>query len=90
MRNDDFTTWRKEFEKVFELTGDSFDGLIATLTPEQLDVEFYSGYGGTEGFPFTAWSKDYVYFPACYDGSEWVACVSRNPDGKPTEHVGGG
>ena len=27
-------------------------------------------------------------FPA--DGAEWVGSVSRNPDGKPTEHQGGG
>jgi hypothetical protein len=31
-----------------------------------------------------------VYFPACYDGAEWVGSVSRNPDGKATRHQGGG
>ena len=90
MKHDDITTWRKEFEKAFEFTGDSMENIICTLTPDELDVEFDSGYGGTNGTPFTAWSDNYVYFPACYDGSEWISFVSRNPDGKPTEHIGGG
>lgn len=33
---------------------------------------------------------DYVYFPLCYDGSEWVGSVSRNPNGVSTMHLGGG
>ena len=53
-------------------------------------VEFNDGYGGAEGMPFTIWTKKNVFFPAVYDGAEWVACVSRNPDGVPTEHIGGG
>ena len=83
------TTWRKELEDAFKITGDSFIGLSITLSPGELDAEFDDDYGGTEGKPFTAWSKQYVYFPACYDGSEWVSWVSRNPDGRPTSHVGG-
>lgn len=57
---------------------------------EILDYEFDDGYGGTEGPSFTAWSENYVYFPACYDGSEWIATVPRNPINIATEHIGGG
>ena len=36
------------------------------------DREFDGGYGGSEGCYFTAWGELYVYFPAVYDGSEWI------------------
>jgi hypothetical protein len=60
-----------------------------TMTDEEMNKEFDSGYGGTEGVSFTVWTKNTVYFPICYDGAEWVGSVSRNPDGKSTEHQGG-
>jgi hypothetical protein len=59
------------------------------MTDEEMNKEFDSGYGGTKGVPFTVWTKNTVYFPICYDGAEWVGSVSRNPDGKSTEHQGG-
>lgn len=34
--------------------------------------------------------KKSVYFPLCYDGSEWVGRVTRNPDGKATDHQSDG
>lgn len=72
-------------------SGDIWVDVVAcTLTDAELDVEFDSGYGGTEGKPFTLWTKRYVYFPVCYDGAESVGFASRDPDGKPTEHWGGG
>jgi hypothetical protein len=83
------TTWRQELENACELTKDNFDSLVVTLSENELDVEFYDGYGGSEGLPFTAWSKDWVYFPVVYDGSEWVGWVPRNPCDKKTHHVGG-
>lgn len=61
-----------------------------TLNAEQLDTPFYSGFGGTDGAAFTAWSEKYVYFPVQYDGAEWVARVPRDPCDVATEHVGGG
>ena len=61
-----------------------------TLTPEEFDLKFDPGYGGTNGVPFTLWTEDYVYFPAKYDGSEWVEGVPRNPCDIATKHVGGG
>jgi len=83
------------FEEVFADTGDTFETTKITLSQEELDVEFDDGYIGTDGKlftagkPFTAWSEKFVYFPAQYDGEEWIAYVSRNPNGKATEHIGG-
>lgn len=55
------------------------DTIIAcTLTDEEMAKEFYDGYGGTEGAPFTAWSKEWVYYPVCYDGAEWIGRAPRN------------
>lgn len=85
------TTWRKEIEGAMLWNKESFSDIESTtLTEEQLDVKFNPSWGGTEGIPFTIWTKNHVYFPACYDGSEWVASVARNPNGEPTNHVGGG
>lgn len=85
------TTWRAELNRVFEYAGETWADIeSSTLTDAQLDASFDDGWGGEEGCPFTIWTKNHVYFPACYDGSEWVASVSRNPDGHPTHHIGGG
>jgi len=78
-------TWRELIAKC--ACGDTVDHY--TLTPEELDVEFNSGYGGSEGVPFTAWSDDYVYFPVVYDGAEWVGRVRRNPCSEASNHHGG-
>jgi len=79
-------TWR-------ELIGRALhdgDVLISnTLSEEEMDREFDSDYGAEEGLPFTAWSKDWVYFPVGYDGSERVRSVPRNPNGEATPHLGG-
>jgi hypothetical protein len=84
------TTWRKMLTKTFEETGDSWDNLEdTTLTEDQLDTEFYSGFGGSEGCPFTLWTRDWVYFPIVYDGAEWPGYAPRNPNGVATEHWGG-
>jgi hypothetical protein len=85
------TTWRKEILNEMESHKETWDDVVSnTLTEQELDVEFNNGYGGTNGIPFTLWTKNRVYFPVQYDGSEWVSSVSRNPDGRATEHVGGG
>jgi hypothetical protein len=84
------TTWRKEMDDMFKDESDSWDKVVlCTLSDDELDREFDDGYGGEEGLPFTIWTEEYVYFPVCYDGSEWVGRVPRNPNGKATEHVGG-
>ena len=59
------------------------------LTEEELDVEFDEGYGIPFGKPFTLWTTWHVYFPVCYDGSEWCGSVYRNPTKIATQHQGG-
>ena len=85
------TTWKELLKETMQMRGETIADLVAcTLTDAELVAEFDSGYGGTEGQPFTAWTANTVYFPICYDGAEWVGSVSRNPDGKLTDHQGGG
>lgn len=82
----EMTTWRKELVKA----GFNFEDLQGcTLTEEGLDKEFDAGYGGENGEPFTAWTSERVYFPCCYDGSEWVGSAPRNPCDEATGHQGG-
>mgnify|MGYP003510497222 FL=1 len=85
------TTWRILLEEaIAEAEGLTLsEAESCTLTDEELDVEFYAGFGSPNGERFTLWTKNKVYFPVCYDGAEYVGCASRNPDGKPTEHIGG-
>lgn len=83
------TTWRKQILETMVENSDT-DIYVSTLSEEELDIEFYDGYGGEEGLPFTAWTTNYVYFPCCYDGAEWVGSVPRNPNGVASKHQGGG
>ena len=96
------TTWRELITEEMQDRGDSWDHVVSVALPvapteryhpepipSSLDFEFDDGYGASEGCPFTIWTQHYVYFPAVYDGMEWVASVSRDPDGVPTGHVGG-
>ncbi len=70
---------------------EAFEEIIfCTLSDEQMKVEFDDGYGIEKGVPFTAWSEDRVFFPICYDGSEWVGSAPRCPCGESLEHQGGG
>ena len=85
------TTWNTLLSEALQKNDESWgDVESSTLSEGEMLTEFDCDYGGVNGCPFTVWTKNYVYFPACCDGSEWVASVSRNPNGKPTEHVGGG
>jgi len=56
---------------------------------EMLDYDFDSGYGGSEGPHFTAWTDTNVYFPCTYDGSEWIQNIPRNPVKLAQGHIGG-
>jgi len=80
-------TWRELILEAIELNNDRF--VSWTLTDEQADAEFDDEYGLEEGAPFTAWGDEYVYFPVCYDGSEWVGCAPRNPCDRALSHQGG-
>ncbi len=80
----DRSNWNKLIK---EAAGD--DKIIAcTLTEKELRVWFKDGSGGTEGKPFTAWSRRYVYFPVIYDGIEWVNRVPRVISMEATKHIG--
>ncbi|MCP9270475.1 hypothetical protein M5U04_20995 [Xenorhabdus sp. XENO-1] len=83
-------TWRELLEQEMKDHCDDISLIeFSTLTDEQMDIEFDNGYGAEQGIPFTVWTRERVYFPCCYDGSEWVGSVSRHPDENPTEHIGG-
>lgn len=83
-------TWRELIKDELKTSCDSWDNIVSmTLTEDDLDKKFDSGFGSINGISFTVWTKNRVYFPVVYDGAEWVGSVSRNPDGLPTEHIGG-
>ena len=82
--------WYEMLKEKFKYTEDDFEKKICTLSDEELKKDFDSGYGRTEGAPFTAWGEKWVYFPICYDGAEWVGSVPRNPCDISLEHQGGG
>lgn len=83
--------WKTLLAEALKENGESWEDVEAnTMTEKEMARNFDAGYGRPEGCPFTVWTKRTVYFPVCYDGSEWVGSVSRNPDGKSTHHQGGG
>lgn len=83
------TSWRKLIAIEMNKYGDSLDGAVMVPDASFLDREFISNsYCGIYGDPFTVWTASRVYFPLCYDGTEWCGSVSRHPDGKATEHMG--
>lgn len=86
--NDETTTWRKRILQAKEKAKDTTN-LLSVVG--DVDSEFTEEFDNN-GFekPFTAWSEARVYFPICYDGSQWVGSVSRHPDDKPTWPQGGG
>jgi hypothetical protein len=84
-------SWREMLTAAMQEHGETWDNVEDhTLTSRQLDQRFNTDYGETEGTAFTLWTYTRVYFPACYDGAEWVASVARHPDGMPTRHIGRG
>ena len=80
-------TWYTEIKDKAMEHGEEI--IECTLSEEELHRKFDDGYGEEKGSAFTAWSENWVYFPICYDGSEWVGCAPRNPCGKEMEHQGG-
>lgn len=93
--NDSFEDWidkcrtnPSSWKELLDFESDGDEIIYCTLSEDELLEEFDRGFGYLEGKPFTAWSNKYVYFPVCYDGSEYVAKVPRNPCSEVTEHVG--
>jgi hypothetical protein len=83
------TTWRKKIQEEMNINGDSFDNLIGSIFDDDIDDEFEDGYGGTQGCEFQLWTTNYVYFPICYDGSEWVGSANRHVVNASLAHQGG-
>ena len=84
------TSWKDMLSRALRDNNETWDDVESnTMTRGEMRRKFEKGYGGTKGVPFTVWTSKSVYFPVCYDGTEWVGRVSRHPDGKPTEHQGG-
>jgi len=93
--------WRTELELALLDMEDELEVLVVKarqrpMAPKAVPVdhpvfdrEFDGGWGSSGGCAFTAWGGKYVYFPAVYDGSEWIAFVPRNPCLQATSHVGG-
>jgi hypothetical protein len=90
--------WRKNLESLLLRNEDKLEELViqesgepvrATIDHPSFTREFDGGFGCSEGCSFTAWGEKYVYFPAVYDGSEWIECVPRNPCLEATFHIGG-
>jgi hypothetical protein len=90
--------WKNELEQLLLDMEDELEMLVIRDGGKPVSVsidhpdftrEFDGGYGCSEGCKFTAWGGKYVYFPAVYDGSEWMAFVPRNPCLQATSHVGG-
>ena len=84
------STWRKEIAEEMEISHDVGPIIACTLDDAGLDRIFDSGFGSAEGASFTAWTDARVYFPVCYDGSEWVGSAPRHPCNEATDHQGGG
>ena len=82
-------SWNRLLKLEMEMRGENFDERVCTLDEDAMNTEFYDGFGHIQGQPFTAWGKDWVYFPICYDGSEWVGSAPRNPCDISLEHQGG-
>jgi hypothetical protein len=82
-------SWRQMLTEAMHEHGETWNDVEEhTLMPTQLDQLFDSGFGEPNGASFTLWTRARVYFPATYDGAEWVASVARHPDGVPTRHIG--
>ena len=85
------TTCKEQIKGEMKFYGESLSDIVSsTISEDEMNREFNNSYGIVKGISFTVWTANRVYFPADYDGSEWCASVSRNPDGKPTAHIGGG
>jgi hypothetical protein len=84
------TTWSAELAKEMRVVGDP--GPVVAFAPNETAFaeEFNDGFGGTNGRAVLAWTETRVYFPACYDGSEWIASAPRHPTPSAEGHIGGG
>lgn len=74
---DDVKNWRHMILKRMQETCDHPDNVVSIAG--DIDTVFDSGYGTSNGPRFFVWTKDNVYGPAEYDGSDYVFVLPRNP-----------
>ena len=86
------TNWQVLIAKEMGHHGETLDDTVRCTPPlesDEMSRMFDDSYGLAEGCPFTLWTSSRIYFPAVYDGAEWVASVPRRPCTEVTKHVGG-
>ena len=93
-------SWKEMISGLMDEYGDGWDkvegcairsggNVVTCKDHSEWSRRFDSGYGLPEGAHFTVWTKRYVYFPVCYDGSEWCGGVPRNVCEVALSHEGG-
>lgn len=88
------TNWKDELEKyndnfeAINIEGKMYLGNKVKSALRVLSREFNSGYGGTEGHSFFAWSINWVYFCHTYDGAESIGRIPRDPSKEKVRHIG--
>ena len=91
----EFYSWHKMILDTASKLGEEVECSSPSMDDSRMTRIFDSGYGGTEGEAFVAFTENFVLFPVQYDGSEWVGWAPRNPvDGngnqaEPKHHLGG-
>jgi hypothetical protein len=75
-------TMKESFDEELKANDETWDDIESNTMTEEDMME--------NDVTFTVWTKKSVYFPCIYDGFRWIGRVSRHPDGKPTDYVGGG
>lgn len=84
------TTWQRIIEHALKENNETVKDIVYSFPKwSELNNEFDNNFGRINGCKFTLWTTNHVYFPACYDGAEWVESVPRNPCHIATGHVGG-
>ena len=82
-------TWRKLIDEFLAECGDQDTIIYSTfLNATEWDEEFDGNRGPPEGRAFTAWSREWTYFPICNESGEYVGRAPSNPGNHKCEHVG--
>lgn len=86
-------SWKQKLETLLAEYGETLADVVHSVPPldsPEMTTPFDDSYGGTNGCAFTVWTAKRVYFPICYDGSEWVGSAPRDPRDEACGHQGGG
>lgn len=81
------TNWKNE---ILKLLGENETIVFCShpLDGPEMTRDFDDGYRGIGGCAFIAFSEKNVYFPICFDGSEWVGRAPRFFPAEPLGHQG--